>query len=113
MLRTGAAASNGIGASAIARRWRASRQTSMTDYDTKRLRCYCCSKASEQTVLMSTNSFGSPGLDQRAAGMARHTIRSWLQECPGCGYVAPDIGKGDERALSFAGTGELRAASSH
>ena len=38
----------------------------MTDYDQKRPRCYGCSRESGQTVLMSTNSFGSPGLDQRA-----------------------------------------------
>jgi hypothetical protein len=84
----------------------------MTDYDRKTLRCYCCGKESEQTVLMSTNSRGSPDLDQRAAGMARHTIHSWLQECPCCGYVAPDIAEGDERALSFAETTEFRALSS-
>ncbi|MDI3561205.1 hypothetical protein [Bradyrhizobium sp. Arg816] len=83
----------------------------MTSYDTKRLRCYCCGKTSEQTILMSTNSFGSPDLDQRSAGMERSTIDTWLQECPFCGYVAFDLEKGDERAMTFVETAEFRAAS--
>lgn len=83
----------------------------MTDYDTKKLKCCCCGKASEHSVLMSSNSFGSRDLDQRQPGMLRSTIRSWLQECPYCGYVAPSIDKGDSRARSFVDTPEFRAAS--
>lgn len=83
----------------------------MTSYDTKKLRCYCCGKTSEQTILMSTNSFGSRDLDQRSAGMERATIRTWLQECPFCGYAAFDLETGDERAKTFVETAEFRAAS--
>jgi hypothetical protein len=74
----------------------------MTTYDRKVLRCYCCGKTSEHSILMSTNSFGSPDLDQRSAEMERDTIHTWLQECPFCGYVAFDIEKGDAKAKDFA-----------
>lgn len=83
----------------------------MTDYDIETLPCYCCGKRSKQTSLLSTNSFGSPDLDQRPAGMARATIESWLQECPYCGYVAGNIEHGDAKARAFLDTDEFRAAS--
>ena len=83
----------------------------MTDYDTKRLQCHCCGKTSEHSVLMSSNSSGSPDLDQRPPDMYRWTIASWLQECPYCGYVAPDIDKGETKARTFLESDEFRAAS--
>jgi hypothetical protein len=60
---------------------------------------------------MSTNSRGSPDLDQRQAGMMRSTIDSWLQECTYCGYVAADIETEDAVARTFVETAEFRAAS--
>ncbi|PDT82779.1 hypothetical protein CO669_32565 [Bradyrhizobium sp. Y36] len=83
----------------------------MTDYSTQKLQCYCCGKASEHSVLMSSNSRGSPDLDQRPPKMYRWTIGSWLQECPYCGYVAPDIDKGDAKARKFFESDEFRVAS--
>jgi hypothetical protein len=83
----------------------------MTFYDTSERKCCCCGKTSEHTELMSSNSFGSPDLDQRPPGMFRSTVGDWLQECPYCGYVAPSIDKGDARARSFVETLEFRAAS--
>jgi hypothetical protein len=76
----------------------------MTTYETRELRCHCCGKASKQSVLMSSNSFGSRDLDQRPPEMMRSTMASWLQECPFCGYVAPDIEKDDAAARAFVGT---------
>jgi len=83
----------------------------MTSYSTEKLRCHVCGKTSEHAVLMSTNSQGSRDLDQRPAGMARATVESWLQECPYCGYVAPDIEEGGAGARGFIATAEFRAAS--
>jgi hypothetical protein len=83
----------------------------MTTYDTRKLQCSCCGKTSEHAVLMSTNSFGSRDLDQRPAGMAHATIESWLQECPFCGYVAPDLEKGGAKARGFMDTAGFQAAS--
>lgn len=83
----------------------------MTTYNKQKRRCYCCGKKSERHELMSSNSFGSPDLDQRPPGMFGSTIDDWLQECPHCGYVAPVIDKGDERARSFVTTSEFRTIS--
>lgn len=83
----------------------------MTDYDERKLKCYCCGKLSKHWELMSSNSFGSRDLDQGPSGMFRSTVASWLQECPYCGYVASSIDKGDARAKSFVDTTEFRAAS--
>lgn len=83
----------------------------MTDYGTETLRCYCCSRNSEHSVLISSNSFGSPDLDQRPPGMLGLTIQSWLHECPYCGYVAPSIEEGDATARSFLNTSGFRSAS--
>jgi hypothetical protein len=81
----------------------------MTTYDTRKLRCHCCGKASDQSVLMSSNSFGSRDLDQRPPEMMRSTMASWLQECSFCGYVATDIGKDDATARAFVGTPAFQA----
>ena len=44
---------------------------------------------------------GSSDLDQRPPAMKRHTMGSWLPECPSCGYVAASIGQigENDRAL--------------
>jgi hypothetical protein len=81
----------------------------MTTYETRKLRCHCCGKSSPQSVLMSSNSFGSRDLDQRPPEMMRSTMASWLQECGFCGYVAADIGKGDAAVRDFVGTPAFQA----
>ena len=53
--------------------------------------CILCGKPSVQTLLTSTNQFGSPDLDLRPSEMARSTMLWWVQECPHCGYVAKDL----------------------
>jgi hypothetical protein len=54
-------------------------------------RCYVCGKMSEQTVLASTNRFGSPDLDLRPPEMERSTMSWWIEECPHCGYIANNL----------------------
>lgn len=63
----------------------------MTTFLEQRVRCARCGKTSEQEVLASTNAFGSPDLDLRPPEMERSTMGLWLQLCPECGYVAPDL----------------------
>ena len=53
--------------------------------------CVICGKESEHTSITSSNAMGSPDLDLRPPEMQRSTMEWWLQECPACGYVAPDI----------------------
>ena len=71
----------------------------MTTFATVKATCGNCGAISEQQVLSSTNSFGSPDLDLRPPEMQRSTMRMWLQICPSCGYcdfelkkpIAPEI----------------------
>jgi len=54
--------------------------------------CAVCGGESEQIGLASTNTFGgTPDLDLRPPEMMRSTMAWWLQECPHCGYIAPDL----------------------
>lgn len=53
--------------------------------------CAICGKMSEQMVLASTNRFGPPDLDLRPPEMERSTMDWWIEECPHCGYVSPDL----------------------
>ena len=55
------------------------------------VRCAVCGKKSEQYVLISTNTFGSPDLDLRPPEMERSTMVYWVQKCPRCGYVAESL----------------------
>ena len=60
----------------------------MSTYVNLPMTCPVCGAESRQRMLASTNSFGSPDLDLRPAGMQRATMDRWVQECPHCGYVA-------------------------
>lgn len=55
------------------------------------LKCACCGKQSEQEILLSYSTMGSPDLDYRATGMATRAFVYSLQICPECNYVASDI----------------------
>lgn len=55
--------------------------------------CAVCGATSQQTVIGSTNSFGSADLDTRPPEMMRSTIFYWVERCPSCGYCAKDIGE--------------------
>ena len=63
----------------------------MTKIVPRNIQCYICGKESRQGVFMSSNSFGSPDLDFRYAGMMRSAIWSRLQSCPYCGYVSGSL----------------------
>jgi hypothetical protein len=53
--------------------------------------CVICGEMCRNTVLMSTNTFGSPDLDLRPPPMQRDTMDTWVQCCRSCGFVAADI----------------------
>lgn len=55
------------------------------------LKCACCGKQSEQEILLSFSTFGSPDLDFKASGMGSRTFAYALQICSECNYVANDI----------------------
>jgi hypothetical protein len=58
------------------------------------VRCRHCGANSEQTVMVSTSTFGAPDLDLRPAEMKRSSMAAWLQLCPHCGYCVPHISEG-------------------
>lgn len=62
--------------------------TTIRDFDKK---CAVCTKTSPQRALTSTSTWGYPDLDLRPSEMQRSSMFAWLDECPHCGYVAPDI----------------------
>jgi hypothetical protein len=63
----------------------------MTTYFDTNETCAHCGTESEQTALGSTNAFGSSDLDLRPPEMKRSTMSTWVQVCPSCGYVAPNL----------------------
>jgi hypothetical protein len=70
--------------------------------------CARCQQASDQTVLGSTNSFGSPDLDLRPPEMKRSTMHTWVQQCPHCQYVARRLEEANGN-LAFVGSPEYQA----
>lgn len=84
----------------------------MTKIVDKDIRCALCGASHEQRLLASTNSFGSPDLDGRPAGMARSTLSHWVQECPNCGYCAADISKAHPSASALVQSDAYRALGS-
>jgi len=71
--------------------------------------CALCGQASTQTRLRTVAQTGPPDLDLRPAEMARSTMTHWLQQCPGCGYVAPRIDQASEGAAAIVSGGHYRA----
>lgn len=53
--------------------------------------CGVCGASAFVTVMASTNQNGSTDLDTRPPPMMRDTMQTWLQACPECGYVAPEL----------------------
>lgn len=68
----------------------------MTSFDNFSVTCALCEHTCEVGSLTSTNSFGSPDLDSRPAGMARGTLPFQLMFCEDCGYCAYDLAQAPE-----------------
>ena len=63
----------------------------MSTFQEVKKRCAVCRKVSSHTQMMSSNSMGAPDLDTRPPEMLRSTIGLWVEKCPFCGYVSPDL----------------------
>jgi hypothetical protein len=81
----------------------------MVTTDAASLRCAVCGKESQQRSLRSVSQMGPPDLDLRPAEMARSTMPHWLQQCPGCSYVAPRIDRADDAAATIVHSGPYQA----
>ncbi len=53
--------------------------------------CAVCGTENEYSEIVGTYTDGGPDLDLRPAEMKRSSMWAWLQQCPECGYVSPDI----------------------
>jgi hypothetical protein len=65
----------------------------MTTFFTTTKRCGNCGAEDRYQELGSSNSFGSPDLDQRPPGMMRDTLSLGVQRCGACGYCDEDVAK--------------------
>ena len=72
----------------------------MTSIAEASVKCAVCRRTSVQEILLSSIAIGSPDLDFRPPVLERDTLELWLQQCPHCGYCAPDLKeKTQERAI--------------
>jgi hypothetical protein len=84
----------------------------MTTFASQELICNSCGARSSQTVVLSTNSFGTPDLDSRPPEAARSDLLG-IQRCQSCGYCAPDISEGlDGTGASLESANRSAVASS-
>jgi hypothetical protein len=81
----------------------------MTTYGFNEVLCSVCGALTNQQVLTSTSSFGSPDLDLRPPKMKRSTMSCWLQECPNCGFVSSDLNEPEKGAHEVLTTERYRA----
>jgi len=81
----------------------------MTTLHNKTTRCSVCGTEAEDTVIASTNAFGSPDLDTRPPEMKRSTIRLWVQRCYSCGNCASDLSQASACARDIIQTQEYTA----
>jgi hypothetical protein len=63
----------------------------MTVFISHDQRCGHCGRTSSHPVMTGSTHSGIPDLDFRPAELARSSMFAWLQQCPHCGYCAPDI----------------------
>jgi tetratricopeptide (TPR) repeat protein len=63
----------------------------MTTLDHVSKTCAICGREDTYTMIMSTNSFGSPDLDLRPPEMQRSTMEYWVERCPECGYCSHNV----------------------
>ncbi|WP_426959706.1 hypothetical protein [Muricoccus radiodurans] len=73
------------------------------------LRCAVCGTESRQPRFRPAAPEGAPDLDLRPGEPLRGTMESWLQQCPHCGYAAPEIARAHPAAIEAVGTAPFRA----
>lgn len=63
----------------------------MTTFRIGTFTCSVCGHSSQHMDNTSSIELGHPDLDLRPSELARSTMSHWLQTCPACGYVAPNL----------------------
>jgi len=71
--------------------------------------CGVCGTESRQQALRPAPPEQAPDLDLRPGQPVRGTMARWLQQCPHCGYSAPDITQAHPAAAQAVGAANFRA----
>lgn len=74
-----------------------------------RVSCHVCGTESEHEVVLRATEDGAPDLDTRPPETLRSTMPSWVQRCPACGYCAPDLADGPQKAERVVRTAAYKA----
>ena len=72
-------------------------------------RCAVCATESRQAPFRPSQPEQAPDLDLRPGEPIRGAMTRWLQQCPGCGYAAPDITKAHPAAALAVAAAPFRA----
>lgn len=72
-------------------------------------RCAVCGTGSRQPAFRPNPPEQAPDLDLRPGEPVRSTMARWLQQCPGCGYAAPDITRAHPAAAAAVAAAPFRA----
>ncbi|MGX9966850.1 hypothetical protein ACVFYP_26235 [Roseomonas sp. F4] len=73
------------------------------------LRCGVCGTESRHAPFRPAPPEQAPDLDLRPGEPVRSTMVRWLQQCPGCGYAAPDITRAHPAAAEAVRAAPFRA----
>ena len=73
------------------------------------IRCAVCGTESRHTPFRPGMPEQAPDLDLRPGEPLRSTMPRWLQQCPGCGYCAPDITRAHPAAAEAVRAAPFRA----
>lgn len=71
--------------------------------------CAVCGTESRQNSFRPGAPEQAPDLDLRPGAPVRATMPRWLQQCPHCGYAAPDITQAHPAAAQAVGAANFRA----
>jgi len=72
-------------------------------------RCAVCGTGSRQPPFRPDPPEQAPDLDLRPGEPVRSTMARWLQQCPGCGYSAPNITRAHPAAAQAVAAAPFRA----
>jgi hypothetical protein len=73
------------------------------------IRCGVCGTESRHAPFRPGPPEQAPDLDLRPGEPIRSTMGRWLQQCPGCGYAAPDITRAHPAAAEAVRAAPFRA----
>ncbi|WP_353210180.1 hypothetical protein [Rhodovarius sp.] len=71
--------------------------------------CAVCGSESRQVMFRAGAPEQAPDLDLRPGEPLRSTMGHWLQQCPRCGYAAPDISQARPSAARVVGAAPFRS----